>query len=61
MQKRIATWGFVFAGAMFLIAGLVPMIGGSDLNITFFILGIVFLILGAGVVKRSRAGQTNAK
>jgi hypothetical protein len=61
MEKHIATWGFVFAGALFLFAGLAPIIGGNEMNTTFFVLGIVFLILGASVVKRSRSGQTNAK
>lgn len=46
MKEFMAVWGFVFAGALFLFAALLPALTGDGLNITSFVLGIVFLVLG---------------
>ena len=55
MKEFLAVWGFVVAGALFLFAALLPAVTGDGLNVTLFVLGIVFLVLG---VAMKRAGAS---
>lgn len=53
MKEFMAVWGFVFAGALFLFAALLPAVTGDGMNFTFFVLGIVFLVLGLAMKRAS--------
>jgi hypothetical protein len=50
--KSVA-WLYWFAALLFLAAALVPIARGENLNATFLVVAIVFLILGIGKAKRS--------
>lgn len=47
MQSFLARWGFVIAGAVFLLATLVPLVTDRALNVPFFVLAMVFLVIGS--------------
>lgn len=49
MLERIAVAGFATAGALFAAVGLLPAFRGEGVNVVFFVLGIVFLILAMTV------------
>ena len=53
----MARWAFPLTGVAFFIAGLAPMMRGRDLNVAFFTLGILFLLLGAKAARRTRTGD----
>ena len=53
-QNIVRRWGFIIGGILFLIAALVPLASGRTLNVTFFVIGIAFLIIGAGIARKSR-------
>jgi hypothetical protein len=58
-QPKIAMWGFVLAGVLFVAAALMPMVRGGTLNATFLALSVVFFILGAAVAKKGRPTDSN--
>lgn len=37
-QPKIAAWGFIGAGVLFVVAALIPLIRGGSLNATFLAL-----------------------
>ena len=45
----------MLAAALFMLAALIPLARGSGVNTTFLVLGVVFFILGAGVMRKRRA------
>lgn len=45
-ESRIAPAGFLLAGVLFVVAAVLPMFRGQQLNAAFLPLGIVFAILG---------------
>lgn len=57
-RKPIALWGFLVAAALFLVSAVIPLIKGGRLNTTFLVLGVVFGILGANVVRRHRRANS---
>lgn len=52
LKKIVSTWGFNIAGIMFLIAGIIPLMAGQKFKAAFFVIGIAFLVVGAGVSRR---------
>jgi hypothetical protein len=54
-QPRIAGLGFMLAAVLFAVAALIPVVRGGDFNATFLVLALVFFVLGAGVMRKSRA------
>ncbi len=50
-QPKIAVWGFVAAGILFMVAAFVPVLRGGTMNAVFFPVGVVFLILAAAINK----------
>lgn len=58
MLQRITVAGFATSGVLFTLVGLLPAFRGGHLNVVFFVLGVVFLILGMALgaaFGRSRA------
>ncbi len=55
MGPRVGSSAFLLAGAIFFLVGTMPLLRGGRLDATFFILGIVFLLLGAINWKRNRS------
>lgn len=53
-QRILATWGFIVAGVLFLIAALIPVIRGGNLKPVNFVLAVVFLMLGAAAARKRR-------
>ena len=53
-QSRIGGWGFMLAALLFMVAALIPLVRGRDLNTTFLVLALVFFVLGAGVMRKRR-------
>jgi hypothetical protein len=54
-QSRLAGWGFMLAALVFGVAAVIPLARGRDLNATFLVLALVFFVLAAGVMRRSRS------
>lgn len=53
-QPKVAVWGFITAGALSVVAAVIPMLRGGRLNVTFFALSIVWFVLAAAVAKKGR-------
>ena len=51
-QPKVAVWGFALAGALNLIAALIPLVRGRNMNVVFFAAGVVFLILAVAMAKK---------
>ena len=45
-QPRIAAWGFLLAGMLFLVAAVVPLTRGADVNFVFLLLAGAFVVIG---------------
>jgi hypothetical protein len=46
-ERKIAPAGFFLAGALFIVAAVIPTFRGQPFNAAFLPLGIVFAVLGA--------------
>jgi len=57
MQLLLAKWGFVIAGLVFFFVALAPLVTSGTLNVTVFVLAIVFLVLGAAIARKSASGS----
>lgn len=53
-QPKVAIWGFVVAGLLFMVAAFLPMLRGGSMNAVFFPVGVVFLVLAAAINKTRR-------
>lgn len=63
-QSRFAALGFVLAGVLFLIGGVLPYLRGGNLNPAFVAVGAAFLVLGAGLARKGHpidAGSVTAR
>ena len=58
LKDFLTRWGFVIAGILFLVAGIMPLAGGQPTKASAFIIGITFLVIGAA---RRRRGATPPK
>jgi hypothetical protein len=56
-QAKLAARGFVVAGALFLIAGVLPFLRGGSLNPAWLASAAVFLMIGANAERTRRAAQ----
>lgn len=56
-QRAFAGWGFVFAGIVFLIVGAMPVFRGGSPRITYIVLAIAFMLIGAAIGRRARSGN----
>lgn len=45
-EHRLIAGGLVLAGVLFVIAAVRPAINGETLNVVFFLVGVVSLVLG---------------
>ena len=48
-------WGFLVAGILFLIAAIMPFAEGRTFKVSFFVIGIAFLVIGAAIERKRRA------
>lgn len=56
MSKNIiGNWGFLIAGILFLIAAIIPFVGGETVRVSFFVIGIALLLVGAAIARKQRA------
>lgn len=55
LKNIIGKWGFIIAGILFLIAAIMPIAAGKTLKVSFFVIAIALLVIGAGVVRKKRA------
>ncbi|HHY55937.1 MAG TPA: LPXTG cell wall anchor domain-containing protein [Chloroflexi bacterium] len=56
MSKNIiGNWGFLIAGILFLIAAIIPFVGGETVRVSFFVIGIALLLAGAAIARKRRA------
>jgi hypothetical protein len=55
-QSMMGRWGFTIGGVLFLIAAIMPWMGGQKVSVSFFVLGIAFLIIGAAARQKHAAG-----
>jgi hypothetical protein len=53
-QSFIGRWGFIIAGALFMIGGLVPLLDKGKTNVPLFVIGLAFLVLGMRIAKKNR-------
>lgn len=55
MKKRdMAVWGFLLSGALFLAAGLLPVLDGQGVDPTRIAVAILFVIVSAVIARSSR-------
>lgn len=53
MSKNIiGNWGFLIAGILFLIAAIIPFVGGETVKVSFFVIGIALLLVGAAIARK---------
>jgi hypothetical protein len=57
VDRKFVPLGFLFAGVLALAAGLVPMVRGQSLNLTFCIFGVVFAAMAAATWRRREGGD----
>jgi hypothetical protein len=55
-QSKVAAWGFVVAGVLFLAAAILPVLLGGTLNPRFVALAVFFIIIGAAARTRRAMG-----
>jgi dipeptide/tripeptide permease len=53
-QSFIGRWGFIIAGALFMIGGLVPLLDEGKTNVALFVIGLALLVIGARIAKKNR-------
>lgn len=54
LKDFLARWGFVIAGILFFVAGVMPLAEGQPFKAGAFTIGIVFLANGAAIARRRR-------
>lgn len=54
-QNRAGVWLFGVASLFAFVAGLLPLLKGGRLNVTFLSVGVVFLVLTAAALKKDRS------
>lgn len=52
-------WMFLGVGVLSIIVGLMPVLRGRPMNVTFFAVGVVWLIIAAAVAKKNRKRSGN--
>jgi hypothetical protein len=55
-ERMIAPFGFGLAGVLFFIAAVMPALRGESLNAAFLAVGVIFLVLGIGIWRRTSRG-----
>lgn len=53
-KNMIGNWGFLIAGILFLIAAIIPFVGGETIRVSFFVIGIALLLAGAAIARKRR-------
>ena len=54
-KNFVGKWGFLIAGILFLIAAIVPFAGGQTVKVSFFVIGIALMVVGAAIARKRRA------
>lgn len=55
-EGRLITGGLALAGLLFFVAALKPVINGRPLNVAFFLIGLVVLVLGVAGWRKFEGG-----
>ncbi len=58
LKDFFARWGFVIAGILFFVAGIMPLAGGQPFRAGAFIIGITLLVIGAATARRRRVAAS---
>ncbi len=48
-QNILGRWGFIIGGILFLIAAVMSFAAGRTFKVTFFVIAIAFLVIGAAI------------
>lgn len=61
-ERKLAPSGFILAGALFLFVAFKPTLANQPMDAAFFVIGIVFLILGFVTFRKvaHKTGPPNA-
>lgn len=59
-KNVVGKWGFLIVGILFLIAAIIPFVEGQTVKVSFFVIGIAFVVIGASMA-RKRRGDTPPK
>ena len=51
-KNFLRKWGFLTAGILFLIAALIPLAEGQAVTVSFFVIGIAFLVIGSAIARK---------
>ncbi len=54
LKNIIGKWGLLIAGILFLIAAIIPFVGGETVKVSFFVIGIALLVAGVAIARRRR-------
>lgn len=54
-ENIVGKWGFLIAGILFLIAAIMPFAEGQTVKVSFFVIGIAFLVIGTAIARKRRA------
>lgn len=55
LKNIIGKWGLLIAGILFLIAAIIPFVGGETVKVSFFVIGVALLVAGAAIARKRRA------
>jgi hypothetical protein len=46
-KNFIGKWGFLISGIIFLVAAIMPFAEGQTVKVSFFVMGIAFLVIAS--------------
>jgi uncharacterized membrane protein YhaH (DUF805 family) len=55
VKDIIGKWGFLIVGILFIIASIIPFMGGETVKVPFFVIGIALLVVGAAMARKRPA------
>ena len=53
-RETVGRWLFLLVALLSLIAALIPVLRGRPINVTFFAVGVVWLIIALAVAAKTR-------
>jgi|GEM_PF-3367449 len=54
-KNFVGKWRFLIVGILFLIAAIMPFEEGQPVKVSFFVIGIAFLVIGTVIARKRRA------
>lgn len=58
-RETVAAWMFPLVAVIAFIAAFMPVVKGRPMNVTFFAVGVIWLVIAAATAKRKRKKSGN--